>query len=149
MIRRMSVLTALLIAAAPALAQTATTTTQSTDTNAAVQGQAQTGKLLSNVSRVTRSYLSRVFQLPATELTTTEFCELLAKEERVGLTLASTAQNFLKHCDELKFSSAPPPGPFDAVAESLKLVEQGEARLRETRRVELENAAEKARKANG
>ena len=114
-----------------------------------LKGQAQTGKLLSNVSRVTRSYLSRVFQLPATELTTTEFCELLAKEERVGLTLASTAQNFLKHCDELKFSSAPPPGPFDAVAESLKLVEQGEARLREARRVELENAAEKARKVSG
>src|SRR5262245_38683002 len=33
-----------------------------------LKGQAQTGKLLSNVSRVTRSYLSRAFELPAAEL---------------------------------------------------------------------------------
>jgi len=114
-----------------------------------LKGQAQTGKLLSNVSRVTRNYLSRAFELPAAEMTTTEFCHQLAKEERVGPALGSTAQKFLKHCDELKFSPAPPPGPFDAVAESLKLVEEGEARLREARRIELENAAETTRKASG
>ena len=114
-----------------------------------LKGQAQTGKLLSNVSRVTRSYLSRAFELPAAELTTTEFCEQLTKEERVGPALGSMAQKFLKHCDELKFSPAPPPEPLDAVAESLKLVEEGETRLREARRIELDNAAEKARKASG
>jgi hypothetical protein len=114
-----------------------------------LKGQAQTGTLLSSVSRVTRGYLGRAFELPAGELTTTEFCEQLAKEERVGPVLGATAQKFLKHCDELKFSPAPPPEPFDAVAESLKLVEHGQARLREARRTELEEAAEKARKASG
>jgi hypothetical protein len=114
-----------------------------------LKGQAQTGQLLSSVSRVTRSYLSRAFQLPMAELTTMEFCEQLAKAERVGPVLGATAQKFLKHCDELKFAPAPPPGPFDAVAESLSLVEQGQARLVEARRIELENAAEMARKASG
>ncbi len=113
-----------------------------------LKGQAQTGKLLSSVSRVTRSYLSRAFELPVAELTTAEFCQQLAKEERVGQVLGATAQKFLKHCDELKFSPAPPPGPFDAVAESLRLVEQGQARLMESRRIELESAPEKARKAS-
>ena len=114
-----------------------------------LKGKAQTGQLLSTVSRVTRSYLSRAFELPAAELTTTEFCEHLAKQERVGPLLGSTAQKFLKQCDELKFSPTPPPGPFDAVGESLRLVEQGQARLAEARRIDLENAAEKARKASG
>jgi hypothetical protein len=93
--------------------------------------------------------LSRAFGLPAEELTTTEFCEQLAKEERVGPVLGSTAQKLLKRCDELKFSPTPPPGPFDAVAESLRLVEQGQDRLREARRIELDSAAETARKASG
>jgi hypothetical protein len=114
-----------------------------------LKGQAQTGKLLSSVSRVTRNYLRRAFELPSAELTTTEFCQQLEKEERVGPVLGATAQKFLKHCDELKFSPAPPPRPFDAVAESLMLVEQGQARLTEARRIELENAVEKARKASG
>ena len=114
----------------------------------ALRGQTQTGQILSSVSRVTRSYLSRAFNLPAAELTTTEFCQQLARDDQVGPALGAAAQQFLKQCDELKFSPTPPPGPFNAVGESLRLVEQGEARLREARLIELENATAKARKAS-
>jgi hypothetical protein len=109
----------------------------------ALKGEAQTGKVLSTVSRVTRSYLSRAFNLPTAELTTTEFCLKLTQEERIGPVLGAAAQMFLKQCDERKFSPTPPPGPFNAVGESLRLVEQGQARL-----IELENATAKARKAS-
>jgi hypothetical protein len=109
-------------------------------------GKPQTGRLLSDVSRVTRGYLRDAFGLPTGEVTTTEFCAQLGAQERIGASLGSTAERFLKHCDELKFSPFTPPAAFDAAAESLKLVELGEQQLAENRRKILETAAD-ARKA--
>jgi hypothetical protein len=105
-------------------------------------GKPQTGRLISDVSRVTRGYLRDAFGLPTGEVTTTEFCAQLATQERIGPSLGSTAEQFLKHCDALKFSPSVPPSAFDAAAESLKLVELGERQLVENRRKELESAAD-------
>ncbi len=96
-----------------------------------LQGKPQTGQLISTVSRVTRAYFRDAFGLPAHEFTTSEFNEQLAANRQVGSQLSDRTQAFLKRCDELKFSPEPVPGPFDATAESLKLVELGEAQLRE------------------
>ena len=113
-----------------------------------LRGQPQTGQLLSAVSRVTRSYFREAFGLPVGEVTTAEFCEQLAAQERLGPSLGTEAQQFLRRCDEFKFSTSTPPAAFDAAAESLKLVELGENRLVQARRMELEKAAD-ARKAGG
>ena len=84
--------------------------------------QSEDGKLLSNVSQILRRYVIAVFELPAAELTTTEFCAALAASEKIGMELSGFISNFLRACDERKFSTSPAAAPLNAATRALELV---------------------------
>jgi hypothetical protein len=86
------------------------------------------GRVLSQISRVLRGYIVGAFQLPQGEMTTSEFCRAISEHEDIGPALAAPVSDFLRRCDELKFSPAGPPLPVGAAARALELVELGEAR---------------------
>ncbi len=92
------------------------------------------GLVLSQVSQILRHYIAEAFALPPGELTTAEFCSLIAGHEGIGPDLAATISEFLRRCDERKFMSGAPAAPITAAATALKLVETAEARLAEQRR---------------
>ena len=92
------------------------------------------GLLLSKVSQILRHYTAEAFALPPGELTTTEFCRLIASHEGIGPELAGTISEFLRRCDERKFTPAPPTAPMTAAATALRLVETAQGRLAELRR---------------
>jgi hypothetical protein len=94
------------------------------------------GALLSRVSQILRRYVVQGFELPPNEVTTTEFCKLMAGAQKVGSQFASSVSEFLRHCDQRKFAPAPVPQPFGGVAQALKLIDLGEARRAELRRAE-------------
>ena len=85
-------------------------------------------KLLSNVSQILRRYVIAAFELPAAELTTTEFCAALAASKNIGAELAGAISSFLRECDERKFSPASSAAPFNAASRALKLVDLAEKR---------------------
>ena len=93
----------------------------------ALRSQPEDGALLSRVSQIIHRYLKAAFDLPPVESTTSEFCAEIAGHERVGPELAGAIADFLRRCDERKFSPAPVP-ELGAVAQALKLVESGEGR---------------------
>jgi len=92
------------------------------------------GLVLSQVSQVLRHYVTEAFALPPGELTTAEFSRLLANDESVGFELGGAVSDFLRQCDEKKFTASPPPVPLDAVATALKLIETAQARRANLRR---------------
>jgi hypothetical protein len=92
------------------------------------------GVVLSQVSQITRHYITEAFALPSGELTTAEFCRLIASHEGLGPELAGTISEFLRRCDERKFRPSPPSSPMAAVATAYKILESAEARLAELRR---------------
>lgn len=94
----------------------------------ALRQRLEDGQVLSQISRVVRGYVAGVFQLPPGEMTTSEFCRAVAGHEKIGAELAARVSDFLRRCDELKFSPAGPPLPIGAAARALELVELGEAR---------------------
>jgi hypothetical protein len=79
------------------------------------------GRHLSEVSQILRHYFIAAFELPAAELTTTEFCAALAASEKIGGELAGIVAGFLRECDERKFSPRPAT-PLNAAARALELV---------------------------
>jgi hypothetical protein len=87
------------------------------------------GLVLSQVSQILRRYIAEAFALPPGELTTTEFCRVMANHERINLELGSAIAEFLRQCDERKFMPTPPNTPMTAIATALKLVETAQARL--------------------
>lgn len=95
---------------------------------AALRQRPETGEVLSRVSQSLRRYLVAAFALPPEELTTTEFCGKLNEHPAIGSELAAALSQFLRECDERKFSPAPPAAPLPAAARALELVELAEAR---------------------
>jgi hypothetical protein len=98
-----------------------------------LRNQSEDGALLSQVSHIVRRYLTQAFELPPKELTTTEFCALLAGTQKIGPKLATSVSDFLRLCDQRKFAPASESQPLGGVAQALKLVELGEARRAELR----------------
>lgn len=92
--------------------------------------QAETGRALSEISRILRHYIITVFGLTAGERTTTEFISALADHVAVGPELAQALAVFLNECDRRKFSPVTPTAPLDAAARALELITQAEARLK-------------------
>jgi hypothetical protein len=90
--------------------------------------QPEDGALLSRVSQILRHYVAAVFGLPPGELTTAEFCRAIAAHKPVGPDLAAALSDFLRECDQRKFSPPTPAPPLSAVAQALKLIEQTQAR---------------------
>lgn len=93
----------------------------------------ETGEILSRISQALHHYLVAAFSLPPEELTTTEFCRLLNERPAIGAGLAAATSEFLRQCDERKFSPGPATAPLNAVPRALELVAQAEVRRREPR----------------
>lgn len=92
------------------------------------------GLVLSQVSQILRRYMAEAFALPPGELTTGEFCRVASSHEEIGPELASAVSEFLRRCDERKFTASPPAAPMAAVANALKLIGAAQARLADLRR---------------
>ncbi len=90
-------------------------------------GRPETGAVLSAVSRILRRYFIAAFDLPRSEPTTTEFCRLVSASDSVGAELSRTVGDFLRRCDERKFSPRPPGEPLEAATRALQLVAAAEA----------------------
>ena len=101
----------------------------------ALRPRTEDGAVLSQISQILRRYFSSAFDLPPAELTTTEFCLMLSRAEKVGGELSATVADFLRQCDERKFSTAPSDLPFGATVRALELVAQGEARRAQLRQL--------------
>ncbi len=92
------------------------------------------GKTISRVSQVLKHYIAVAFELPPGEMTTTEFNRAVASSEKIGGELAARVSEFLRACDEQKFS--PLAGVQSSVcARAIELVEQGERRRAELRQL--------------
>ncbi len=98
------------------------------------------GQVLSRISQIMRHYFAAAFGLESGELTTSEFCQAVQREEQVGPELAGRISHFLHECDERKFALSPPPPPFGAITRAIELIEQAEAR----RTAAAESAAQNA-----
>ncbi len=99
--------------------------------------QPEDGRLLSRVSQVLRHYVTAAFELPPEELTTAEFCRAMASHAPIGPELAGALSDFLRQCDQRKFSPPAPAPPLSAVPQALKLIE-----LADARRAQLRQAAQ-------
>jgi hypothetical protein len=101
----------------------------------ALRQRTEDGRTLSEISRCLRRYFAVAFKLPPGELTTTEFCRLVAANEKVGGELATAVSEFLRGMDEKKFSPASSIGQNDAANRAIELFECGEKRRAELRPV--------------
>lgn len=84
---------------------------------------------LTRVSRTVREYITSAFSMPPGETTTTEFLAQIRQQPDLGEDLAARLPEFLRACDERKFSPTPPPGEFDAIPRARALIATGESRL--------------------
>jgi hypothetical protein len=93
-----------------------------------LKGKPETGEVLGEVSRVLRRYIGTVFKFPPGELTTAEFSAALGADQKIGGELAQRISDFLRACDQRKFSKAPADAPINAAERARALVELAEAR---------------------
>jgi hypothetical protein len=94
----------------------------------ALRQQPEDGALLSRVSQILRHYVTAAFELPPGELTTAEFCTMIATHSPIGPELSAALTAFLCECDRRKFSPSAPAPPLSAVAQALKLIDQAQTR---------------------
>ena len=80
------------------------------------------GTVLTEVSQTLRRYVGAVFEFPPGEFTTAEFCAELERSEKVAPQLTSTISDFLRVCDERKFSPAASSVPLNAANRALEFV---------------------------
>jgi hypothetical protein len=92
------------------------------------------GKTISRVSQVLKHYFIVAFELMPGEMTTAEFSRAVASNKKTGDELAASVSEFLRQCDEQKFSPAAGV-QTSACSRALELVEQGERRRAELRQV--------------
>jgi hypothetical protein len=89
------------------------------------------GGVLSAVSRGVQRYFAAVFEMPAGELTTAEFCRFANADEKIGKDLAATTEAFLRRCDEMKFAPGVPT-ELKAVDKAFGLIAQADARKQQS-----------------
>jgi hypothetical protein len=90
--------------------------------------QPEEGVLLSRVSQILRHYVAAAFGLPSGEFTTAEFCRAIDGHAQIGPELSAALSEFLRQCDQRKFSPPAPVPPLNAVAQALKLLDQAQNR---------------------
>jgi len=95
------------------------------------------GLVISRASQVVRRHVQAEFQLPASELTTAEFCRLVQPHPELGAALAEAIAKFLHECDERKFARTSAAAPMGAVTRAVELVGEVEARRAALRQTEL------------
>lgn len=99
-------------------------------------GRPEDGNSLSNISQILRRYFVSVFEFPAGEFTTAEFCRELERNKKIGPELTQAIAGFLRECDERKFSPAGSPASINAASRALELVALAE-KVRAERDVNL------------
>ena len=92
----------------------------------ALRARPEDGAVLSEISRALRAYLVVAFWLPPGEATTAELGSALKANVQVGPELAGSISEFLKYCDERKFSPAGGRGMFVAADRAMELVDLAE-----------------------
>jgi hypothetical protein len=86
------------------------------------------------MSQVLKHYFAVAFELPSDEMTTAEFSRVVGGSEKIGSELAANLSEFLRQCDEQKFS--PVAGvQASACSRALELVDVGEHRRAALRHV--------------
>jgi hypothetical protein len=101
-----------------------------------LRSRAEDGAVLSRCSQILRRYFIAVFVLPPGEYTTVEFSRAISAHEKIGAELSTAVSNFLRDCDERKFSASPQSSPSGLVQSALELIE-----LAEARRIELNQSS--------
>jgi len=101
---------------------------QARDALNALSVHAEDGALLSKVTQILRKYITDGFALPPGEVTTTEFCRMIAEQERIGSELAGPLCDFLRRCDERKFAPLDSSPSLEALSQALHFIELAEAR---------------------
>jgi len=94
---------------------------------------------LSGVTRCLRRYFAAAFGLPAAEHTTEEFCQLILRNEQVGLEQAEQLVVFLRRCDAARFAATGFLSVRPVLREATQLFEQGEVRRRARRQAQETN----------
>jgi len=61
-------------------------------------------------------------------MTTSDFCQLLTRHDRIDAELADRLGRFLRACDERKFAPASHQPPLGAAGLALELIDAAEAR---------------------
>ncbi|MDB6122312.1 MAG: hypothetical protein JWQ71_1305 [Pedosphaera sp.] len=101
-----------------------------------LRGRSEDDSVVTHVSRILRQYIISAFYLPRAELTTAELFKLLPSRPQTSATLTAAIHNFLRQCDERKFSPTPPIPQAGVVDKALELVEHIEAHQRQAPGVE-------------
>ncbi len=83
---------------------------------------------LSRISQILRRYFAETFALSTDEMTTAEFRASTRDHAGIGSELGLAVNDFLAHCDTLKFAPEMPKSSPDTVDRALKLIDQAEAR---------------------
>jgi hypothetical protein len=91
--------------------------------------------VLRRVVQILQIYFITGFKVVPSALTTAEFGDALARQEKIGAELAGQVTAFLRQCDERKFSTAPGAAPLNAVTRALELIALAEARRGPTTRL--------------
>lgn len=86
------------------------------------------GACLSAVSQVLRRYFISAFRLADGELNTSEFSAAIAAKPEIGAELAKPLADFLRECDERKFSPAAGAEPLGAAHKAEDFLARAEAR---------------------
>jgi len=95
---------------------------------AKLQGQTEDGAVVTAISRILREYVCAAFQLSPGEWTTADLSVALAGNEQLGAELAKTTSDFLRECDEHKFSTSATAVPLGGVHRARMLIELVEQR---------------------
>jgi hypothetical protein len=89
----------------------------------------ETGALIMEVSVALKHYLNRVLEFMPGEKTTAEFHAALSGQTGIPTELAANIAEFLKRCDEWKFSASPLPARLNVVEKAGSLVDSTESAL--------------------
>jgi hypothetical protein len=89
-----------------------------------LRGRPEDGALLVEVSGILRRYVIFAFGLPTGEMTSAELRDALASNPKVPPEVSGAVGDFLRQCDERKFSATPPSSPIGAVDMALNLIEK-------------------------
>ena len=89
------------------------------------------GNVLSEVSQVLRRYMSATLHFAPGELTTAEFCSELERSQKITPELKRGISEFLRACDDRKFSPAVLAPPLNAAERALQMITEKEEHTQE------------------
>ncbi len=95
---------------------------------AKIQGQTEDAAIVGAISRIVREYVCAACQLPPGEWTTADLSAAIGHNEQLGAELAKAIADFLRECDEQKFSTGTAAFPLGGAHRAWRLIEMAEQR---------------------